>query len=365
MRQTSFEAVEFLFKASCFLVVSLMFGLWIKKYIDDENLLSVDIISYTEDHAALIPDMSICFRNPFIEDKFSGLGFEVNTPSYLKHLTGEDFQEKYNQIEYNNVTLNLKDYFLNSTIDWRNGSTSENVGVELSPIFSGRRGPFFGKCFNVNTKGLNIAEITYVNYVFRNEILKEYIEMSLDMFIKFHSPNQFLLLENDFEFIPYNKNNRNGTYVELRIPKIEILKRRNKRKEPCLTEWQRWDQLAVLKQIKQIGCLAPYHESLEEFPVCSSNEDMAKFFMEPIDPKSIFKYPPCQTSLRTKIDVRLNIFTEKDKEFLTNINEFAVGIFYPQQITLMTQTQAVDVQTVIGNIGGYIGLFLGIKYHKR
>ena len=36
---------------------------------------------------------------------------------------------------------------------------------------------------------------------------------------------------------------------------------------------------------------------------------------------------------------------------------FVVG--FPGQIKLITQSQAVDINSFIGNIGGYIGLFLG------
>ena len=39
---------------------------------------------------------------------------------------------------------------------------------------------------------------------------------------------------------------------------------------------------------------------------------------------------------------------------------FGVGIVYPEQMKIISQSQAVDFHSLIGNIGGYIGLFLGI-----
>ena len=361
MRWKYVEAIEYSFKASCFLVVLLMFVLWIQKYVDDKNVCLVDYIPSKVDHEALIPEMSLCFRKPFIEDRFDGLGFEVNTSTYLKHLTGEEFQEKYNHIEYNNVTVNLNDYFLYSTILWSNLSTSEDVEVGIRPIFNGRKFGF-NKCFSINTKGVSMADVLMVKYIFENKVLIEYVEAHFDMFFKLHSPNQFLLLESDFTFITYDKNQVNGLYVEMDIQKLEVLKRRNRRNAPCMMEWNRWDQLTVLKQIKKVGCLAPYHGSLGEFPLCSRKEDLATYFIESIDPKSKLDYPPCQTTPRINPVIRQLPITEND-EFTPNISTFSVEIFYPEQIMLITQAQSVDGQTVIGNIGGYIGLFLGIYYH--
>ena len=34
-------------------------------------------------------------------------------------------------------------------------------------------------------------------------------------------------------------------------------------------------------------------------------------------------------------------------------------VSYPDKMTIISQTQAVDFHSLIGNIGGYIGLFLG------
>ena len=35
------------------------------------------------------------------------------------------------------------------------------------------------------------------------------------------------------------------------------------------------------------------------------------------------------------------------------------GLIYPEHIRIITQSKEVDIHSLIGNIGGYIGLFLG------
>ena len=42
------------------------------------------------------------------------------------------------------------------------------------------------------------------------------------------------------------------------------------------------------------------------------------------------------------------------------VREFPIFISFPDQIKVISQSQAIDIHALIGNIGGYIGLFLGI-----
>ena len=41
-------------------------------------------------------------------------------------------------------------------------------------------------------------------------------------------------------------------------------------------------------------------------------------------------------------------------------HKLIVSLTYPPNIKLIKQEQAIDFHVLIGNIGGYIGLFLGI-----
>ena len=61
---------------------------------------------------------------------------------------------------------------------------------------------------------------------------------------------------------------------------------------------------------------------------------------------------PCQEMSQLAFD-----FT---REFeLPEYEEFPILIVFPEKIRAITQSQAIDIHSLIGNIGGYIGLFLG------
>ena len=40
-------------------------------------------------------------------------------------------------------------------------------------------------------------------------------------------------------------------------------------------------------------------------------------------------------------------------------DDWYLTVLYPEEVKLITQSKEVDVHALIGNIGGYIGLFLG------
>ena len=56
----------------------------------------------------------------------------------MKYLQGEVFDEKFNDVDYNNVSIDLSEYYLNDTIAWRgNGSFSDDVSKTdiLKPLY--------------------------------------------------------------------------------------------------------------------------------------------------------------------------------------------------------------------------------------
>ena len=64
------------------------------------------------------------------------------------------------------------------------------------------------------------------------------------------------------------------------------------------------------------------------------------------------KYNPCQELSNVEIEYRELPYNYTDDKTLLMIQ-------YPAQTKFITQSQAVDLHSLIGNIGGYIGLFLG------
>ena len=183
--------------------------------------------------------------------------------------------------------------------------------------------------------------------MFSIELYQRYVNPTVGVFYAMiHNPNQIFLSDTQI-FIPSNMNDSNGISIGILIKKVEILRRRNKPKEPCLNAWKRWDNLTLLRYTNKVGCTAPYHKRLQNFPMCTTERKMKEWRKFPSSTKEEKHYQPCQEM------PRIDFIFNKDISRLGNY--FLLNIQYPQKATIITQSRAVDGNALIGNIGGYIG----------
>ena len=132
---------------------------------------------------------------------------------------------------------------------------------------------------------------------------------------------------------------------------LEVLKRRNKPKRPCLTNWMHFDDFLLNENIEKIGCRAPYQEHFKEFPICDTKTKMKESIL---DPAKLTNYTLCQS-----ISNVVYQFNEFNATTFNSTSSLSVFIRFPHSIKIITQSRLVDIQALIGYVGGYIGLFLG------
>ena len=134
------------------------------------------------------------------------------------------------------------------------------------------------------------------------------------------------------------------------------MKRRNKRKQPCLEDQQNYDKTLIEDHVKSIGCRTPFQEVDIDVPICSTMEDMRlaqyDISLENFDDNL---YPrPCNSMESIK-------FSFEDNER----REFKTGVvrFWPLKPTNhfkeIEQTKAIPFLDLVGNVGGFIGIFIG------
>ena len=140
---------------------------------------------------------------------------------------------------------------------------------------------------------------------------------------------------------------------------MEVHNRRNKHNDPCLVDWMNFDDIVLKRHLEKVGCRAPYQNS--DKPLCHTKESMAESVYEITKVKSKYCPAPCQemSNIRYELEI-VELLNEK-----LNISELnttlglSLSIYYPKRVKLITQSQSINVQALIGNIGGYLGLFLG------
>ena len=295
-----------------------------------------------------LPDVSLCIKDSFIEQRLNDLG--TNTSAYLKHLSGDNFNEHLASINYTDVTLNLGQYH-NSTTVLYNGKFGYNIEGQIQPRLNVFRYSIFLKCYGFGLKHSNLQNINYVGYEFLlNPVLQHFLTNKV-IYAFLHSPSQ-ILLTNNAQVVSFDSNQTYSGNLVIKITKVEVVKQRSIPKVPCVLRWRDWNDLVFLKHIRDIGCIPSYQESHRNFPVCSTTNETKRWYNIIHTIRNELDYLPCQQMPR--IDFQLT-------NDMLYARKGVLGIYvgYPEQMKVITQSRAVDVNTLIGNIGGYIGLFLG------
>ena len=130
---------------------------------------------------------------------------------------------------------------------------------------------------------------------------------------------------------------------------IEFIKMRKGRNQDCFFDWKSFDLRLLERHITMKGCRAPYHKHAHpSYPLCR-NDTQLKEYAYVYDQVRAEYYPkPCQRI--TKLDFQTDF---------KSVSDWGVIILYPEEVKLITQSKEVDGHALLGNIGGYIGLFLG------
>ena len=366
----TWDVVTTLFKVMCGLVVVFMIGFWLYKYQKNEDLCLVDYKFVKDFKEKVLPVFNVCFVGGIMDKLLNQVDPNITGPTYLEYLRGKVFEEKFNSIDYNRITVNLTDYLAEVFIQWKNGSNAkytfpdENMPIETSVTFSGFIPStwHFLKCFGTEVKHEYKDDVGYVFSLYKRAgLLGNDRDVSGQVYSMFHYPKQLQHTTKQYKPLRFDQNFTENNIKMHLISNIEILKRRNKRNEPCLDGEDFYDDLHVHNHIEKVGCRAPYLAPYKDYPKCSTQREleMSIYSWEPVAERYVqgkYKVVPCQGM--SKIEFTYN--EDQDRMRWVNDSYFAVGVGYPERVKVIVQSQAVDFHSLVGNIGGYIGLFLGM-----
>ena len=354
------------FKMACTVATISMVSFWVFKFQKNDDLSVIEYKHISNIKEMINPEFNVCFKRPFLSDKLGEINTDISFDHHSEYIEGKlNFDDRHKHIDFNNVTLELFEHLKDYQIQWLGVNSLLNCTsvqkcsfVTLKTSFEGSIYNEFHKCFGVEIKNPKekILKAIYIN--FKPTLLGDLSQIqkangySEIAFVTIHYPNQFLKPENA-RFIWKSSNESSATMFM--ITTMEVLKRRNKNKEPCLSDWKTYDDLLLNKHLERVTCRTPYQNTPK--PICATKREMLKSIYEfSVDRRA--NYPePCQEI--SKIDYQHTVTTYSNEEKILQL-----VVVIPQKIRLITQSQSVDVQALIGNIGGYIGLFLG-KNNKR
>ena len=101
-----------------------MVSYWFYKFIVEDRDVGVVDYELLDNTEIDFPVVSLCFRNPFLGAKLREYNQSFTSSLYLQYLEGDIYDEEFEKIEYNNVTMNLDDYYIKSKFSLSNESTT-------------------------------------------------------------------------------------------------------------------------------------------------------------------------------------------------------------------------------------------------
>ena len=230
----------------------------------------------------------------------------------------------------------------------------------------------FGKCWSVDIPYLLGKTIHSFGIIYQSDIFPNATRPQRYGFgIILHYPRQ--LSRADFGTYEWKSQEENTPIKYTMRYKIEntlVLKRRNKATSPCNKDWKEDDNIIYNRIFDHVACKPPFWKmeksGKQRFKNCTTETELGNIFNEAITIKTNPLHPPpCQQlekmiyiydEFNWLVDNWIVDGTNKTEKVFEILLEFFDGTYMAIQ-----QAKAYDGQSLVGNAGGYIGLFLGYR----
>ena len=368
----SYTKIIILFKLLCIVSTVVMILYWIAVFWKNEDISRIEIQMFENLEDIEPPELTMCFLHPFLVDRLKDHIFNFSVTNYLKYLKGEIPDNGiYSDINFENVTLNFVEYVVNVHIRFRGGNWALCNNIRDCPYLKVRNsmnafwdeGMIFIKCFGIQIEASFKTQVNGMYFIFRSNFTS-LLDKGLEVFVNFNYPYQTLLMD---EGDAIWENGNKIAWVKLKT--VDVLRRRNTINNPCISMEESFDEWISKRHIEKVGCSAPYHLGSEEVPMCKTVTKMRESIFNKVK-KSKQHTTPCLilASITYKTNVlsktTFNSSSYKTSSSLNLKDKVALMVSYPDKMKVITQSQAVDFQALIGYIGGYIGLILGIIHYE-
>ena len=352
------------YKVICVLCLLLAAVFWVYRYLQDEDLIRINYKKFENLMGEELPIVSICFWHPVLEDELKSYDINFTTKGYYRFLSGNKNFKGMEKVDFSKVTTNLNNFLkrqvlILQTKEFLSGNQPNFVDGPLEVTYSGFRFAQIIKCYGlrIKNKDTRMAIFNFDLNMFPHGIRPGFqSDMCISTVV--HQPDEFLLEPNTYRnCLEKRKSNRSYSF-RIFINNADFFKRRNKRSRACMDDELKYDATVFKEHVENFGCKPPYLNIHGNYSVCSTQHELKKTnfdfkFHQLLQTSNVTL--PC-TSLQTT-----NIWYEqKDDELIERKKGLMkMEIYYPAIYKEIQEVRSVDLQTVVGNAGGYIGLFCG------
>ena len=360
---------EVIFKIFC------MFGavataIWCcYEFAKNEDICEVSYKRFLQDSQSTYPDIFVLFPYLLNKTAFENLGGGINASMFKEILDGKRWDDRMLEIPLEDVSLKLENYMISSCI-------KSVVFEPCVPIEAITDGMFLGGLRTHSFQLPRDRPTTFATFQFRKSIFSNGIAPAKhELMIAFQYPNRVYRSQGSLFQIewPSNEEEKRENYlIDFKMRDMEVLKRRQKRGSACL-EVHDYDEKKKEDMMLEVGC-RPYfwnHSTIDK--ICKTEKEMqglmsrnAEIFYRLNQKES--DIPPCTEIQKLQIDHNVKTTNMTFAEEHTKQKNVDVGNETWFEIRLeiqtdtfkeITQKRAYTPQSLVGNLGGYLGLFIG------
>ena len=364
----------------CIATAMGMFVYCVYQYEQNRDVSMVDFREMNDEDDNIYPAVSICISTRLLEKTMENGSTKTDLTNYWSFLSGDYWDDEYLDVSYDNVTKSIEKFFLGASVwnfytlekgwiqhfypieNFKNDSDYDYDYLD-NPNFKPKLYTSFRdsheKCLSIDIPNYLKYKISIFELFFNNSIFGNGNRPRVDGFgIKIHYPNQFLTAT--CAKYSWKKHKLQEDYtMKFAIQNVIVLNRRNKRKFPCTEDWMHHDQVIRRNIMKEVGCQPPHWDRITDLPKCSSPKQM-KYFYE-LNVTS--QYHPCKQIKKVIYAYEeLKYIEDNPLEWAKAPNDTIFKImveFKDSSFMEIMHVRAFDIESLIGNAGGYLGLFTG------
>ena len=329
------------------------------------------VVSYKDFFIAennIPPSASICITAGFEENKLKSYRKDITLANYSDFLGGRIWDALMLNIDYQEVRIDPRDYILGykilykdtlkvATLHYDDGTKNEN-DIILPQIRLAMCGMV---CFGIDialSKEIMATSIMLKSNLFHNGIRPSYmypLDNKRGIGVVFHYPNQIYRATWWKNFWPTRSKNSSKTYqISFDIRGMEVVRYRDKPEQPCKEGFPNYDGDVLKELLAKEECRPPYATSSQN--LCSNQTALKNIRTKLVDlwKGPYYRHLPCNGMEKVNYEVTEYDLEEANPAYL----EF---MFWHRDLTYkeIKMIRAFDLSALVGNIGGFVGLFLG------
>ena len=345
----------------------------IYEYALDKDATQVGFRSFQDTEEDNYPSISICFMWPYDTTKLAKVESKcgVSYITLLGIIAGEvSFDVTSCNFTYDEITLDLNEHLFEATI-YGLGSNSKFKGH--SNFYVSYRSSE-EKCFGIDIPFVEKQWISFLMLSLNVTAFWANPSNSRYFRIMSHYPNQNMVTEfNSFEGLALYFSKDDKTFVRrmsynVAVVQVDVVKRRNKLSEKCNPDWKNHDQFILNEIIREVGCQPFYLPPIPNHRICKTKKEhhAFDFITRAIKNQTHPHIKPCKKIEKIFYDSEWT-YEEKDMETIIPAEEMETPfylqlVFQGNTYKIIEHVKDYTFQTLIGTVGGYVGMFLGYSF---